>query len=67
MSDNPQQQQRIHEDEIPGSAFAGCLWCVAIMFFLALFGLGFLVVAWLTDKGEAQMVPDFSPSASESR
>lgn len=58
---NPTQRQCEPEDEAPGSAFAGCLWGLFIMLFLALAIGAFLAVAWLTDRGEAQMQPSFDP------
>lgn len=50
------------EDDMPGSAFAGCLFCAGIMVSLILW---YLVLVFV-DRCCRQEAPDFSPSSSSS-
>lgn len=66
MTDDNQLRPRYPEEDIPGSAFAGCLWAVAIGAALAACVAAWWAVCALTDKCEAQMLPEFDLPTSSS-
>lgn len=51
-------EDRKPEEEMPGNAIAGCLFCAAIMFGLVLF---YFVIKFV-DHCCRQEAPDFSPT-----
>ncbi|MBP7949027.1 MAG: hypothetical protein KA004_05180 [Verrucomicrobiales bacterium] len=61
MSDNNQREQRHPEDDIPGSAFAGCLFCAGIMLSLVLW---YFVIKFV-DHCCRQEAPDFPAPSGE--